>query len=53
MYLYQIIITGRNTRKRRLRRVEKIPVIQALKSPRKSFWRIPGRIDQVGSSGRL
>jgi len=39
-------IDRRNTRKRSLRRVEKIPVIQALKIPRKSFWRIPGKIDQ-------
>lgn len=36
----------RNIRKRSLRRAEKIPAIQVLKSPRKSCWRIPGRIDQ-------
>ena len=48
-FVSNYIITGRNTRKRSLRRTEKIPVIQALKIPKKSFWRIPGRIDQVGS----
>lgn len=36
----------RNIRKRGLRRAEKSPVIQALKNPKKSFWKIPGRIEQ-------
>lgn len=54
MNLHQIIIPiGRNIRKRSLRRAEKSPVIQALKNPKKSFWKIPGRIEQVGSSDRL
>lgn len=55
MNMYQIIIpTGRNIRKRNLKRTERrSPVIQALKSPKKSFWRIPGRIDQVGCCDRL
>jgi hypothetical protein len=52
--LYQIINpTGRNTRKRSLRRAEKSLVIQALKIPKKNFWRIPGRIGQVGSPDKL
>lgn len=52
-FVSNYIITGGNIRKRSLRRTEKIPVIQALKIPKKSFWRIPGRIDQVGPNDTL